>query len=155
MSSMCIHTFYYYGWVNLPLVQSSAMAHFACCGQRLVPVLLRGHFWLIIGRCQQSNQMSTLSPFSRAAVALTCRAFSVNCLLWGFHGWHSWWKFLCPLSVCWGCSNLKLQGSLPVLSLRGFCWWVGLSVRPGACAQSTCWGYWNTDWQGLSLHCHL
>lgn len=70
---------------HLPLVQSAAMAHSACCGhtgQSLVPVPLRG-------------QSGLVQACSWAVAAVKQDA--------------------CPQPVCQGCSHIKLLGALPAL----------------------------------------
>lgn len=54
----------------------SCNGHLACCGQDLVPLLFRAKIratMVLVGQCQQSDQLPALIHFTGAAVAMTCR----------------------------------------------------------------------------------
>lgn len=124
--------------LHLFFVQSAAIAHFACGGQGLVPVLWKDQSIAITGLQLSSISSHTRflssDPLLRLPSAQNYRAPSLFCPLRSL----SWWvgsedkpeNYL--QSICSDCNDLELQGSLPVLSLERLLL-VGKADRSDAC----------------------
>lgn len=110
--------------------------------QGFVPGLLRGQYGVSVGQCQQSDQMPVLSAYARVAGKPNCIVLFLGHPLKGFNLWARSVvrSNVCTQSFCWGYSEHKLEGPLPVLALKKILLVGRAGSRIMCLPHSICWG---------------